>query len=158
MLKYRYNIKKTDLVYLKKIIKDNVFFKQEEQKIAISLIEEYLIKKKASGYNFIIAIYDNKIVAYTCYGKIPCTKNSYDLYWIVVDKKQRGYGFGTKILKETEKKIKLIKGKNLYIETSSKKVYLNTRNFYLKNAYKVAAVIKNFYKLKDDKYIFVKKL
>jgi ribosomal protein S18 acetylase RimI-like enzyme len=158
MIEFKFKVKTKDLIYLKRIIKDNNFFKKEEQKIAISLIKEYLLKDKKSGYNFIIGTYNNKIVAYTCYGKIPCTKNSYDLYWIVVDKKFRRYGFGTKILNETEKKIKQIKGKSLYIETSSKKVYLNTRNFYLKNSYKIACILKDFYNSKDHKYIFVKKI
>jgi len=157
MLKFKYKINKKDLKELKVIIKDNIFFKVEEQKLAISLIEEYLSKKEKSGYSFVLAICDSKIVAYTCYGKIPCTKNSYDLYWIVVNKKFRGCGYGSEILIETEKQVKKQKGKSLYIETSSRKVYNKTRNFYLKNSYKIAAILKDFYAKFDDKFVFVKK-
>lgn len=42
------------------------------------------------------------------------------------------------------------------IETSSKEKYQPTRDFYLRNGYRVEAVIKDFYRVDDHRVIFVK--
>ena len=47
--------------------------------------DERLEKGAASGYEFVIAEDDSSMVGYACFGEIPCTVGSYDLYWIVVD-------------------------------------------------------------------------
>lgn len=156
MVTLRTELKNSDYYDIKRILLGGGFFSEEEQAIALELVDETLHKPETSTYKFILADMDNKLVGYSCYGKIPCTETSYDLYWIVVDQELRGSGLGTKLLEETESKIKDLNGLNIYIETSSRDVYKRTRSFYLKNDYEIATIFKDFYSKGDDKFVFVK--
>lgn len=156
MLTLRTKLKNSDYYDIKKMLTGGGFFSEDEQKIALELVDETLNKPETSTYEFILAELDNKLLAYVCFGKIPCTVSSYDLYWIVVDEELRGSGIGSKLLLEAENKVKEAAGLNIYIETSSRELYSKTRAFYLKNNYEVATILKNFYSKGDDKYVFVK--
>jgi ribosomal protein S18 acetylase RimI-like enzyme len=48
-------------------------------------------------------------------------------------------------------------GKILYIETSSREQYNPTREFYLKNGYKIETILQDFYDDGDGKVIYSKK-
>jgi hypothetical protein len=54
--------------------------------------------------------------------------------------------------------IKKMKGKNIWIETSSRKDYDTTRAFYEKLNYIIAAELKDFYAPGDHKVIYHKPL
>ncbi len=101
---------------------------------------------------------DGKPVAYSCFGIIPCSLLSYDLYWIVTHNDYRGKGLGSILLKETEDQIAKLGGKSVYVETSSKEYYLPTQRFYEKNAYDLKARFEDFYDFGDDKLVYVKKV
>jgi ribosomal protein S18 acetylase RimI-like enzyme len=45
------------------------------------------------------------VVGYTCYGRIPGTKYSWDLYWIAVGKRFQRRGLGHKLMQATEERI-----------------------------------------------------
>lgn len=156
MLTLRTKLKNSDYYDIKKMLTGGGFFSEEEQNVALELVDETLTKPETSTYEFILAELDNKLLGYVCYGKIPCSVSSYDLYWIVVNEELRGSGVGTKLLIETELAVKKSSGLNIYIETSSRELYSKTRAFYLKNNYEIATILKNFYSKGDDKYIFVK--
>ena len=111
-----------------------------------------------SGYHFLLYENNNEIIGYACFGPIACTKNSFDLYWIVIDNKYRTMGIGKKLLLETEEKIFNLGGKKIYVETSSRNSYYPTRQFYIKNGYKEEAILKDFYDDDDNKVIYVKSL
>ncbi len=157
-LTIRYEPHEDDLVFVSDIVKSTGFFREDEILIAIELIQEYLQKGHLSAYEFIFADYNNKPVAYSCYGLIPCTINSYDLYWIVTHNDFRNRGIGKFILGLTEKKMKNAGAAGIYIETSSLEKYLPTRRFYEKNGYSLKARLDNFYDEGDDKLIYVKYL
>jgi hypothetical protein len=70
-----------DPVHIREIASSTGFFREDEIRIAVELVEEWLAKGVASGYEFFFADIDGKPVAYSCYGLIPCTLHSYDLYW-----------------------------------------------------------------------------
>jgi len=50
------------------------FFSDEEEIVAIELIEEKLSIGAKSTYEFIFAEKEGKLAGYTCYGLIPLTK------------------------------------------------------------------------------------
>lgn len=138
------------------IIRSTGFFREDEIPVAVELVEERLEKGTVSGYEFLFAEMEGKTVAYSCYGLIPCTLHSYDLYWIVTHKDFMNRGIGRKLLQETEKAIKAAGGHGIYVETSSKDQYLPTRAFYEKNNYLLKARFENFYDTNDDKIVYVK--
>lgn len=134
------------------------FFYPEEVDIALELIEEKLNSGDSSSYQFIFAEYDSTVIGYICYGKIPLTKASYDVYWIAVDPRFQGKGIGYALLSKAEAKVRQENGKHFYIETSGRKLYEPTHSFYLKAGYSIIAVFKDFYADGDDKLVFYKKL
>jgi ribosomal protein S18 acetylase RimI-like enzyme len=155
---FRYEATADDLVSVRDILHSTAFFHDFEIEVAVDLVKERIANGDASGYHFIFAEVEGKTVGYTCFGDIPCTKNSYDIYWIGVHENQRGNGIGGQLLQETERKIRDLGGNGVYLETSGMEKYVSTRNFYLKYHYVAEAIIKDFYDYNDDKYIFVKRL
>ena len=150
-------LKKQDIKYIELMVQQSSFFTKEEVMIAKELAQEsYKKGSKKSGYNFILHENNGVLSGFSCYGIIPCTKNSYDLYWIVVDKNLKNKGVGSILLKETELEVKKNNGKKLFAETSSTNLYTPTRNFYEKNKYVKVAELKDFYNENDNKVIYEK--
>jgi ribosomal protein S18 acetylase RimI-like enzyme len=153
-LVYRYNPVRADIKSVEEIVASTGFFLPHEVPVAIELIQERLDKGIESGYQFIFVEVNGKTIAYACYGEIPCTKGSFDLYWIVTHNDFRGKGIGKQLLIEVEKQIKVIGGRVIYIETSSKPLYEPTRKFYENYGCKTEAILKDFYDLNDSKYLY----
>jgi ribosomal protein S18 acetylase RimI-like enzyme len=145
-----------DIQSIREIVESTGFFRADEIDIAVELVEERLSKGKSSGYEFLFACQNMKPVAYSCYGLIPCTIKSYDLYWIVTHNNCRGMGIGSYLLKLTEQEIAKNGGYGIYAETSSREQYESTRKFYEKNDYQMKACFENFYDDSDDKVVYVK--
>jgi ribosomal protein S18 acetylase RimI-like enzyme len=134
------------------------FFTPAEIDVAVELVTECLSKGEASGYNFLFAEVDSEPVGFSCYGPIPCTLSSYDLYWIVVGAGSHRQGIGKKLMRLTETMIKLSGGARVYAETSSRKQYDPTRKFYLSQGYRQEAFFLDFYAPGDGKIVYVKTL
>lgn len=157
-MNFRYHLKQEDLSAIKDILESTGMFFDYEIAVAIELAEINLEKGEAdSGYSFIMAENDNEVVGFSCHGFTPCTKASFDLYWIAVKKSAMNRGFGKKILKHAEEMMKNNGCKNLWVETSSREDYHPTRAFYFSMGYSVEAELKDFYGPGDDKVIFVKR-
>lgn len=154
---FRTQVRLSDLQIVREIVTSTGFFHPEEIEIAVELVQECIDKGEASGYEFIFLELDGKTVAYSCYGIIPLTKSSYDLYWIATHKDYRGQGLGKKLLLKTEKDICNRKGTAIYAETSSRELYTPTRQFYLRNGYELKAQFEDYYDKGDDLVYFVKK-
>jgi ribosomal protein S18 acetylase RimI-like enzyme len=134
------------------------FFRPDEVDVAVELVEERLAKGEASGYYFFFAERDGLPAGYVCYGSTPCTIGSFDLYWIVVAKENQGNGLGLELMRLAEVAAKKMGGRNMYVETSGKELYVSTRKFYEKAGYAKAATLPDFYDLGDDKIIYQKAL
>jgi ribosomal protein S18 acetylase RimI-like enzyme len=145
-----------DVETVREIIHSTGFFQDHEIPVALELVEEAINNGLNSGYYFVFAMDGKRTISYACYGAIACTINSYDLYWIATHNDYRGKGVGSLILKETEKKIKSMGGRVIYIETSSKPLYIPTQKFYEKHEYFKEAILKDFYDVNDDKIIYSK--
>jgi ribosomal protein S18 acetylase RimI-like enzyme len=98
------------------------------------------------------------IQGYVCFGPTPFTVGVFDLYWIAVDPRQQGQGFGQMLLKFVENEVRRQNGRMLLIETSSKQSYAPTLRFYQRAGYAEISRIKDFYRIEDDKVVFSKRL
>ena len=98
------------------------------------------------------------VIGYTCYGLVPATVSSYDIYWIVVANDLQGQGLGKRLMAETEKIILQSGGKQVYAETSSREQYKPTHKFYESCGFQKEAFLKNFYADNDGKIIYSKVL
>ena len=145
-----------DSVTVESIVRSTGFFREDEVTVAVELVEERLSKGMESGYEFIFAELNGKTVAYSCFGLIPCTLHSFDLYWIATHKDFMNRGIGRMLMKKTESAIQKLGGKGIYVETSSKELYTPTRAFYEKNGYTQKALFENFYDDGDHKVVYFK--
>jgi ribosomal protein S18 acetylase RimI-like enzyme len=148
----------TDIDDIVSIVRSTGFFNAEELDVAAELVEERLARGMASGYFFLFLELSKKVTGYSCFGPIPGTLTSFDLYWIAVHNESRGMGLGKIIMERSENEIARMNGNRIYVETSSKELYIPTRKFYEGCGYRVEAVLKDFYAPEDDKIIYVKVL
>lgn len=155
---FREEVLPTDVEAVRGIVAATGFFSAEEVAIAAELVDERLQKGLASGYEFIFAEVDGVVKAYSCYGLIPCSTVSWDLYWIAVAPDQQGSGLGRKVLDLTEQRIGKAGGLAVYAETSGREQYTPTRGFYERCGYATGAVFEDFYGRGDAKYVFIKRV
>jgi GNAT superfamily N-acetyltransferase len=155
---FRSSVSEKDLAAVRQMAESTGFFYPEEVDTAVELVEDRLEKGPRCGYHFLFAEQDGRPVGYTSFGPIACTKESYDLYWIVVAKDYRGKGLGTKLLEQTEEAIASYGGSRVYIETSARPLYVPTRAFYLARGYAQIAELEDFYAPGDAKAMYVKVL
>lgn len=143
---------------VRRLVESTGVFSAVEVDVAVELVDERLKQGLDSGYYFVFAESEGEPVGYTCFGPIPLTAASYDLYWIAVDKSQQGRRIGRLLLEKSESLIRELGGRQVYIETSNREQYAPTRGFYLRCGYEQAALLKDFYATGDDKVIYARRL
>jgi len=150
---------KTDRANLQQLLSRIVEFDQEDEGLAMELIDVALEYPNQKDYSFIIAGDESsQIIGYACYGPTPITDRTFDLYWIAIDPQCAGKGIGTMILNAVEAKLREVNGRMLVIETSSDPKYNLTRQFYLKNGYDLAETLKDFFKEGEDRVTYTKRI
>lgn len=153
---FRKEILPGDETRIREMIISTGFFYDIEVEVAVELAEEKLRDGDKSSYQFIFAEREGVAVAYSCFGLIAGTENSFDLYWIVTHNDFRAQGIGKILLEETHRQIHEQGGRNVIAETSSLEKYQPTRRFYKQMGYTETGLIQNFYKEGDGKVTFVK--
>ena len=141
---------------IRAIVESTDLFHPWEVNIAVELAEERLSKGVASGYEFLFADCNGSTDGYVCFGEIPCTRGSYDVYWIAVRRECQGQGLGRRLMQLAELRIQQLAGRRIYLETSGRPDYLPTRTFYERCQYTVAAELPDFYAPGDSKIVYVK--
>lgn len=180
-MKFRYGVEPADAMTVRNLVSATGKFYAEEVDIAVELVEERLNRGPVSGYEFVfLQRFENgqlpseasriesggqteplsngasEVIGFACYGKIPCTRQAYDLYWIAVHPKYQGQGLGHQLLIAVEQAIRAAGGNQLYADTSGRPDYEATRRFYLATQFEQAACLTEFYGPGDDKIIFRK--
>jgi len=156
MLQFRTDVTEADREIVRRVTDSTGFFYPEEVETAVELVDDRLLKGPRCGYFFLFAEYEGQTVGYTSYGPIACTKESFDLYWIVVAGEFRGKGLGTKLLERSEEAIAELGGTRVYIETSARPFYDPTRAFYIARGYRQIAELEDFYGPGDAKAMYLK--
>lgn len=154
---FRKIITENDIERIRQITLSTGFFRHDEIEVAAELATEAFTKgQEQSDYFFLFSMIENITTGFVCYGPTPCTRGTYDLYWIVVDNNYRGNGTGKILMQQTEKELIVREARKLYIETSSTDKYFPTRRFYQNCGYTEEARLKDFYSEGDDKVIYSK--
>jgi ribosomal protein S18 acetylase RimI-like enzyme len=160
-MKWRVSLKESDAAAVSALVEKTGFFSAQELRVAAELVEETLLHGNASGYEFVLADDPDRpgeLLGYTCFGPIPATKSSFDLYWIAVSPSEQGKGIGTKLIQKTERMAKEMKATFMFVDTSGREQYTPTRAFYERMGYHVEARISDFYAPGDDKVVYGKRL
>ncbi|MEA2562961.1 MAG: D-alanine-D-alanine ligase [Acidobacteriota bacterium] len=152
----RRSLESGDRAPLEKLICETAFFNAEEVAVALELIDDRLSEGEASHYRFLVAETDGEVAGYACWGPIPGTLASADLYWIVVDPRHQGKGIGAALLKDAEDWMASAGRTRVYVETSTRAQYDGTRRFYFACGYELAAELDDFYGPGDGKALFLK--
>ncbi len=140
------------------LIRATGFFNPEEIEVALELVDDRLREGEGSHYRFLVGEVDGQVAGYACWGPIPGTSASADLYWIVVHPDQQGEGIGAALLTAAEDWMAGEGRTRVYVETSTRAQYDGTRGFYRARGYAVAAELPDFYAPGDGKAVFLKVL
>jgi D-alanine-D-alanine ligase len=154
----RFTVTSEDPAIVRRLTEATGYFTAMETAVAAELVTEHLAKGPESGYHFVFAEIEGKLAGYTCYGPVPLTASSYDLYWIVVAAELQGRGLGRTLLNATERLARRAGGTRLYADTSGRAQYASTRAFYEGVGFRQAAVLEDFYAPGDAKVIYSKAL
>ncbi|MDH4321910.1 MAG: GNAT family N-acetyltransferase [Desulfobulbaceae bacterium] len=158
-LKMRHTVVPEDVERVEKLVRLTGFFTEAEVGVAKELVEEHLLKgAEVSGYHFVFAEHYGRLVGYSCYGPIPCTLSSFDLYWIAVHPDYQGRRVGRHLLQLTEENIRQAGGERIYVDTSQRIQYASTRAFYERCGYLLESLLVDFYAPGDGKALYCKKL
>jgi len=157
-LLFREDVRLDDRQAVGRLVRSTGFFSEEEIGIAEELVEERLSRGDASGYFFIFAEAENRLFGYACFGPIPGSVHSFDLYWIAVDPGAQKRGIGRSLMDAAERRMAGRGARRIYADTSSRPQYEPTRAFYLACGYLEEAILPDFYAPEDGKVIFVKTL
>lgn len=157
-LTFRTTPEKRDIQRIREIVESTKFFYDHEVEIAVELVSERLSIGESTGYYFVFAEVDGVTVAYSCYGPIPMSTTSFDLYWIATHNDFRGKGIGKKLLEETCNLAGSMGCSIIIAETSGLEHYSPTRAFYINNKFKLEASLKDFYTIGDDKLFYTRRI
>jgi len=143
---------------IERLLGSTGFFNREELEVAMELVDDRLLEGEQSHYRFLVAEHGSRVAGYACWGPIPGTEESVDLYWIAVDPAFQGRGVGRALLTAAERWIAEAGRRRVWVETAGRPQYRPTRDFYLACGYRVAAELESFYAPGDDKVMFLKVL
>ncbi len=152
-------LRPTDRPALERLIRSTNAFREDEVEVALELIDAS--PDPAKGYLLVVAADvdaaqgRDEPVGYACWGLTPLTDGAYDLYWIVVDHAQQGRGIGRKLLEHVRTDVRARHGRLVIIETSGKPDYAYQRAFYERCGGTLLARYPDFYRLGDDKLVYL---
>ncbi|MGA2465558.1 MAG: GNAT family N-acetyltransferase [Thermodesulfobacteriota bacterium] len=148
-----------DRAKLHSMLIDSRVFTAEEIDIAIELIDTVLKDESQKDYKIDCMVDDqDQPVGYICYGPIPMTQGTFDLYWIVVDPNFQGKGIGSKLLDFLEEGVREKGGQMILADTSTIPQYEKTKNFYIQNGFQEVAKVPDYYYPGNDRVTFCKRI
>jgi D-alanine-D-alanine ligase len=155
-LAVRRSLEAADREPLETLIRATGFFNPEEVEVAMELVDDRLANGDSSHYRFLVGELDGRVAGYACWGPIPGTAASADLYWIVVHPDFQGKGAGAALLHAAEEWMAAAGRTRIYVETSTRPLYVSTRAFYLACGYQLVSELADFYAPGDGKATFLK--
>ena len=141
-----------------RILSETAVFRPEEIDVAMELVDAALGHPEQKDYAFCVAESGNVVTGYACWGPTPCTRGTWDLYWMAVSPSCHGKGLAAMLLARAEEDMASRSGRLCIIETSSLPPYEAARRFYLKHGYEETARIPDFYAPGDARIIYTRKL
>ncbi len=133
-------------------------FRPEEVAIGLELLDESLNPGPSTDYAWTLAELGGKVVGFACFGPVPLTEGTFDLYWIAVAPEGRGRGVASALDEAVEGAVRARGARWLLAETSSTAAYAPARAFYLRRGYRPLGQVPDFYRPGDDRLTFGKRL
>jgi ribosomal protein S18 acetylase RimI-like enzyme len=133
-------------------------FQNHEVAIGLELVDESLDPGPSTDYQWFLAERDGEVVGFACYGPVPLTVGTFDLYWIAVEPDSRGSGVASKLDDAVTGAVRAQGGRWLLAETSSTEAYGPAHAFYARRGYRLLGRIEDYYRGGDDRLTFGKRL
>ena len=156
----RPDVRPADAGAVRRLVSATEFFTSDEVGVAVELVADTLSGRDLD-YRFLMADDPERpgeLLGYSCFGPIPATVHSWDLYWIAVRPDRQGRGLGRRLLAASEDAAYGQGARRLYLDTSGRQGYAPTRGFYEAAGYAVAAHLPDFYGPDDAKVVYLKLL
>lgn len=148
-----------DRAKLSSMLMESRVFTPEEIGVGMELIDIVLKNPDQKDYEIhCMADDQDEAIGYVCYGPVPMTRGTFDLYWIVVDPRSQGQGVGSKLLRFLEGVVKESGGRMILIDTSSIPQYEKTHRFYSRHGFQEVARVPDYYHRGNDRITFCKRL
>jgi ribosomal protein S18 acetylase RimI-like enzyme len=141
-----------------RILRDTGAFRTEEIAIGLELVDESLHPGPTTDYQWRMAEMDSRVVGFACFGPVPLTEGTFDLYWIAVSPEARGIGVADLLDAAVADSARNAGGRLLLAETSSTPPYDSARRFYRRRGYDQVERIADFYRQGDDRLTYCKRL
>lgn len=141
-----------------RILHDSGAFRPEEIAIGLELVDESLHPGPSTDYEWFVAASAEGVVGFACFGPVPLTEGTWDLYWIAVDPSVRGTGVAATLDEAVTAEVRRRGGRWLLAETSSTEPYRPAHRFYERRGYRLLSRIDDFYRPGDDRLMFGKRL
>ena len=134
-------------------------FRAEDEAIALELLDESLDPTPATDYAWLIAERNGQVVGFACFGPIPLTEGTFDLYWIAVSPATTRLGIARQLDAAVTIAVRAQPGARwLLAETSSTVDYQPAQAFYARQGYQLLGRIADYYRPGDDRLTFGKRL
>ena len=148
-----------DRARIHSILVDSRAFSFEEIDVAMELVDIVLKDPNQEDYQIdcIVDSQDHPL-GYVCYGRVPMTQGTFDLYWIAVDPELQGQGIGSRLVDFMEGALRGTGGRMILADTSSIPEYEKTRRFYREKGFQEVARISDYYHEGNDRITFCKRL
>jgi ribosomal protein S18 acetylase RimI-like enzyme len=143
---------------LERILRAVGVFREEEVRIGLELVDETLQPGPSTDYRWLIADDDGSVVGFACYGPVPLTEGTFDLYWIAVDPENHGSSVASMLDAAVTDAVRTLGARWLLAETSSTAGYGRAQRFYARQGYDLVSRIADFYRPGDDRLTFGKRL
>jgi GNAT superfamily N-acetyltransferase len=147
-----------DRAELLEILESSGAFRPEEIAVGLELVDETLDPGPSTDYRWWIAEGAGQVLGFACFGPVPMTEGTFDLYWIAVAPEARGTGVAAGIEQAVADSVRSLGGYWLLAETSSTEPYAPAHAFYARRDYRLLGRIEDYYRAGDDRLIFGKRL
>jgi ribosomal protein S18 acetylase RimI-like enzyme len=145
-----------DVEPLRQLLKDTGVFTPSEVECGVELAEETLGGEE--GYHWVLAEEEGRLLGVICYGSVPLTEGTWDLYWILRAPGAKSKGVAAELLKMCEEDLRRKHARLLVLNTSGTPPYQPARDYYLRNGFQLAARLPEYYRPGDDLLIYTKKI
>lgn len=155
----RDSVRPSDRQAVRELLNATGFFSEGDVAVGVELVEETLKSGLAAGYHYLfLDAPDGSLEGYACFGQVPLTESSWDLYWIAVAPSSKRSGRGRRLLHAVERVAARNGAAQLFVETSGRAQYAPTRSFYEGMGYDKAAEFDDFYAPGESKVVFRRRI
>lgn len=151
-------LKASDREAIRGLLEATEVFRPEELAVALELVDIALERPAQTDYTFSVAELGGEVAGYACWGPTPCTRGTFDLYWIGAHPKFHGAGVARALMEAAEADMRGRGGRLCVVQTSSLPSYDRTRGFYEKIGYARTAVLPDYYAPGDALCIYTRAL